>query len=1293
MQEIPELIPVERTKNSWQETFFQEMPAGCAIAGIPGTEGEKPGDFRLITANPAFCTMTGTSPERAEGALLGTLVSPVGMTWGQAVSIIRATGKPALLHGVTHSTGRDLELTLFPSGEDRFGLMATTVARPAGPRDTGTMSREIFLRLADQIHDVLWTADMDMRITYVSPAIRQLRGISPEEAMQESLEDALTPGSYRVLMESRRQGMAMIRQGDPHSPYQLLELEQRRRDGSTVWTEVGISLVWDTAGRPSGVVGVMRDISQRKATEKNLEKTENELARALRAAKVGTWEWDMVTDTITVTTAGQALFGYTGEELRQVLLDPEATHPEERTWLSGIRLRNLEGSSPVREYEWRIRARDGSWRWVSVHGDITARGGDGRPLAMSGTFRDITAEKEAREALIGSEALHRAIVSASPDGIALTDPEGRFTFIPERARALLGIPEGTDPAACHIPDLVDPEQRPRVLEQLASIRDGQVPPGPQEFRVRRLDGSVFWADITFSPVYDGKRQVARVLVIIRDISGRKQTDLALMESERTYRSIIDNMQDIFYRTDLFGKLLLVSPRSAILAGFSSPADMIGSDYSGVVLLAEEDRAAIRLALGTEGSIENYPVNLTTRNGKTFHMTLSAHMLYDALGQPFGTEGVLHDVTAEKEAAEKLSGAYRAFLELGPDPAQNIDTLVRVACQLLGGSFALYRRRENGKMVTVGQWNAPAEFREGDPPDGCLCTEVIRRAEEGPLVIGDLEQELGSGAPPSRLCGTAGCYVGKAVRVGGEFSGSLCIVSGAGSAPTATDLDVLGILAQAVGIEDLRRKVQNKLRESRERYQSLVEATSDMLFVVSPGCTYRYVSPQVTRILGYRPDELLGKTPFQLMPEAVVESEKEAFYAARDARLPFTGKENVFLHKDGHEVTLVASGVPVIGDDGALTGYWGLYKDVTEEKAAQRRLLLSENSYRGLFDTIPLAVFILDRAGSFIDVNQGALSMFGYPRDFYEGKDLRSLSAPKRNDPEERENLLARAYSGEPGRCEFWGVRSDGSEFPTGMSLSSGTYFGRSVGIATAWEMTEQKRTEEALQAANRKLNLLSGITRHDILNQILILESFLALSTDATALPAPECLDRVRTYLSRADRVTRTIRDQITFTRDYEEIGVRAPAWQDVAAVIRDLLPTFPLAGREVDIGVQGIEIYADPMLGKVFYNLIENALQYGGETMTTIRVTSGMTENGLVITLADNGCGIPENDKENLFSKGYGTHTGLGLFLSREILAITRISLTEDGVPGEGARFRISVPGDQFRKSPPQTPIVGGAP
>ncbi|MFA4877461.1 MAG: CHASE4 domain-containing protein [Methanoregula sp.] len=230
------------------------------------------------------------------------------------------------------------------------------------------------------------------------------------------------------------------------------------------------------------------------------------------------------------------------------------------------------------------------------------------------------------------------------------------------------------------------------------------------------------------------------------------------------------------------------------------------------------------------------------------------------------------------------------------------------------------------------------------------------------------------------------------------------------------------------------------------------------------------------------------------------------------------------------------------------------------------------------------------------------------------------------------------------------------------------------------DITIRKQMRDALQKANRQLNLLLSITRHDIRNHLMALKTYLVLGESSLDDPG-----QLAEIFEKAQCITENIEHQIDFTKDYENLGANPPVWQNVGKSVQAALKELDLEGVEMNVGIpQDLEIIADPLLKKMFFNLVDNALRHGGEAVTKISLSTHESDNRLLIVFEDDGSGVLPDKKEIIFSRGYGKNTGYGLFLIREILSITGITIKETGEPGKGARFEITVPEGAYRFKKP---------
>jgi signal transduction histidine kinase len=270
-----------------------------------------------------------------------------------------------------------------------------------------------------------------------------------------------------------------------------------------------------------------------------------------------------------------------------------------------------------------------------------------------------------------------------------------------------------------------------------------------------------------------------------------------------------------------------------------------------------------------------------------------------------------------------------------------------------------------------------------------------------------------------------------------------------------------------------------------------------------------------------------------------------------------------------------------------------------------------------------------------------------------------------------------AEGGSGDGFEIRALRKDGTKFWISISwrpiLDSN---GVSLGYRTsAQDITGRKRTEDALRQASLKLGMLNSITRHDILNQMQALTGYLTLFNLREK--DPELIN----YLEKMSRAATNVQQQIAFTKDYQDIGSQAPIWVPIGKQTAEAFIQLHLKGVAWEERTDGVEILIDPLAMKVPYNLIDNSMRHG-EHVNRIKMSAEQVGDAMVIVYEDNGVGIDPKDKEQVFKKGHGKNTGLGLFLIREVLAITGTTIKECGQQGHGARFEITVPPGAWRRA-----------
>ncbi len=470
--------------------------------------------------------------------------------------------------------------------------------------------------------------------------------------------------------------------------------------------------------------------------------------------------------------------------------------------------------------------------------------------------------------------------------------------------------------------------------------------------------------------------------------------------------------------------------------------------------------------------------------------------------------------------------------------------------------------------------------------------------------------------------------------------------------------------------------QEKIIKEREKYyRAVFENTGTAMMVINEDTIISLCNAECERMSGYTRQEVEGKKSWT---EFVAEEDRKQMLAWHRLR-----RENGSSAPINYEFTLLTrSGerrrISLTIDliPGTKKSIVSLI-DVTDRIRAEEALKRSEILHRTIFEISPDPIAMTDVNGNLVRTSPSALRLFGLESDEEAiGRSLFDWIVPEMRD-EVRDRVLRyiRLAPAAKSATLFPLIRKGGERFFAEISSSVLTDdTGRPIGMVSILrDVTDRINTDHALKKANEKLNLLSTVTRHDILNTITILLCYIELALDENN---PEVM---KNFLGKIRTAAGTLGAQVQFTRDYQNLGINLPCWQNVSRIITAASSGLDCGQVRIHDRTGSLEVFADPLFAKAIYNLIDNSLRHG-MILTGITIRHEKADPDLLLIVEDDGTGIPEDDKEKVFSKGYGKNTGLGLFLVREILAITDMTIAETSTPGSGAQFTIRIKAGNFR-------------
>nr|WP_321349397.1 PAS domain S-box protein [uncultured Methanoregula sp.] len=717
----------------------------------------------------------------------------------------------------------------------------------------------------------------------------------------------------------------------------------------------------------------------------------------------------------------------------------------------------------------------------------------------------------------------------------------------------------------------------------------------------------------------------------------EKTHDGLMQSEARFREMAELLPQSIFEMDADGRLRYVNRAGFDIFGMNERMIAEGVNVRNFVIpedIGRVNRGMEIVMKGKKSSGEIY--HLIRKDGTIMSAVVFTAPIYRN-GTFQGFRGSVNDITDRVNLEEAL--------------IESQEYLQTLLWSVKAGIIVI--DAETHRIVDANPAALEMIGATKDQLINKICHDVICPAEEGRCPITDLSQTVdNSERELVRTDGRTISVIKYVVPV--LLQGRPCLLE--------TFID-----------NTARKKIERDLRESTELITGILQASPAGVFRLDARGNFTFVNDMFTRITGMSGDQIRGRYWLEILHP---NDQKEHLAAVADAirRRSLVSAESRFVHASGTVSWLLGQAVPLIDPDGNLTGWVGSINDISERKKMEEALRQSRERLSSILRASPVGVFETTETGTLLYVNERWEEMAGMTFET-----MRTRQPGEIHNPLDRTRISKEMWKKFQARlqprAETRFMRPDGSViWIYGQSVPVYAPDGKIRGyVGTITDISDRKRIEDAIHLANKKLNLMNDITRHDILNTITGIFGLIDMAV------ASGNREQLAQLLSQIKDEGRLIQRQITFTRDYQGVGVNAPVWQNVRDVAGRATASIGTAGISIVIELENTEIFADPLLEKVFYNLADNAIRYGG-SLTTIRFYYQISDSGLALICEDDGTGIPKAEKEHIFERGVGKNTGMGLFLTREILRITGISIRETGIFGKGARFEMLIPSGMWR-------------
>ncbi len=598
-----------------------------------------------------------------------------------------------------------------------------------------------------------------------------------------------------------------------------------------------------------------------------------------------------------------------------------------------------------------------------------------KPKALNNNIKadinDITELKRAEKELRETEERLSAFMNSSPDGFFLLDPELNYVDINDAGLRLF-------PAGTKKEDIVGKN----VVEIAPNIKEtGRY---YKYLEVLKTGKPFFVDDVVPHPKFGDVHLALRAFkvdnglgIITTDITERKSAEEALRESEERYRTLYESPRDGIATANLKGFITECN---------QAYADMLGYSCEEIKKIKYQDLTPSKWHAFNEkifrevmehGYSDVFEKEYIRKDGTVFPVALHTWRIDDENGNPVGVGSIVRDITERKKVEENLRESREKYSVLAES---SVD--------------AIFIHDHDGRYLYANQACIKLFGRKPEEIVGKKLTDFFTK-EKAEELLESIRHVF---------------YKNNVVHIEYSFSFEGVIYYFFATLTPIRNVqgDVVSVMRVARDITE-RKKAEEALRVSEQWFRDLTETTTDWIWQVDKDGVYTYVSPKVKELLGYEVSEVLGRTPFDLMPKEEAKRVGKIFKEKVINKEPFYKLENVNSHKDGHLVVLETNGIPLFDEKGRLKGYRGIDRDITERKKREREIEYLKSFNENIVASIPSAILVCDKELKAVSINKTFRQMFNKKRKDIAGRPIYELLPKEMVEIEKLDKMIKKVF--------------------------------------------------------------------------------------------------------------------------------------------------------------------------------------------------------------------------------------------------------------------------------------------